>query len=112
MAAEGELLPVVASVRHKCVPLSTNVSVDKHFGTILPEIHIHSMVDKLKQLYDITRQEHVVMYGNVYHDLKSLVVCRNFIEQKAIKYEIEIENQWLRKVLGFIGTLQVQIGLI
>ena len=52
------------------------------------------------------------MCGNVYHDLKSLVVCRNFIEQKAIKYEIEIENQWLRKVMGFIGTLQVQIGLI
>ena len=50
------------------------------------------MVDKLKQLYDITRQEHVVMYGNVYHDLKSLEVYRNFIEQKAIKYEIEIEN--------------------
>eukprot|EP00795_Rhopilema_esculentum_P009966 gene9966-18582_t len=62
MAAEGEVPPVVASVIHKCVPLSTNVSVDKHLGTISPEIHINSMVEKLKQLYDITRQEHVVLY--------------------------------------------------
>ena len=96
MAAEVEVLPVVASVIHKCVPLSTNVSVDKPFGTIWSEIHINTMVNKLKQLYDITRQEHADMCGNVYHDLKPLVVCRNFIEQKAIKYEIE-------SFLGFIG---------
>ena len=66
MAAVGEVPPVAASVIHKCVPLSTNVSVDKHFGTIWSEIHINTMVNKIKQLYDIRRQEHADMCGNVY----------------------------------------------